>query len=62
MNIQKLQAYVLDRLKEASTWRGLVLIATVAGAQISPDLQSAIVLMGLGVAGLLSAALPDKGA
>lgn len=62
MNTQRLQAYVIERLKESSTWRGLVLIVTVAGAQISPELQNAIVLLGLGMAGLISAALPDKGA
>lgn len=51
--------YILDRLKEASTWRGLVLIATACGTAISPEQQEAIVTVGLLVAGMIGAAVPD---
>ena len=52
-------AYVIARLQEASTWRGLVLVATAFGAALSPEQQEAIVTVGLLVAGLLGALLPD---
>lgn len=50
--------YLLARLQEPSTWRGLVLIATALGAVLSPDQQEAIVSGGLLLAGLVGAALP----
>jgi len=52
--------YLVSRLQEASTWRGLVLIATACGAPLCPDQQEAIVTAGLLVAGLIGAAVPDK--
>ncbi len=55
-----MMAYLLARLQEPSTWRGLVLIATAAGAVLSPDQQEAVIAGGLLVAGLLGAALPDR--
>lgn len=55
-----MMAYLLARLQEPSTWRGLVLIATAAGAALSPDQQEAVIAGGLLVAGLLGAALPDR--
>jgi len=51
--------YLLARLREPSTWRGLVLIATACGTALSPDQQEAIVTAGLLMAGLIGAALPD---
>ncbi len=55
-----MRAYLLARLQEASTWRGLVLIATALGYVLSPDQQEAIVAGGLLVAGLIGAAAPGK--
>ena len=52
--------YLIARLQEPSTWRGLVLIATALGAVLSPDQQEAIVTAGLLVAGLIGAAVPDQ--
>lgn len=52
--------YLLERLKEPSTWRGIVLIATAAGATITPALADAIVAAGIGFAGLIAVATPDK--
>ncbi|WP_198013921.1 hypothetical protein [Desulforegula conservatrix] len=48
-----MKQYILERLKEPSTWRGLVLIATALGAKISPDQAEAIVLVGIGIVGLI---------
>lgn len=52
--------YLIARLQEPSTWRGLVLIATAVGAHLSETQVSSIIEVGLLVAGFLGAALPDK--
>ncbi len=51
--------YILSRLKEASTWRGLTLIGTSAGIILSPDQTEAVVAVGLGISGLIGATFPD---
>lgn len=48
--------YILERAKEPSTWRGVVLLATAAGVNIAPELMNAIVTFGVGLAGLLGVA------
>lgn len=52
--------YLLERLKEPSTWRGLCMGAAALGASWSPDHQQAIVTIGVGAAGLLGTILPDS--
>lgn len=52
--------YILQRAQEASTWRGVVLLATAAGVNVAPDLMNAIVTFGLGTAGLLGVLTKDK--
>ena len=39
--------YILDRLTENSTWRGIILLATAVGLQLDPDQQTAILTAGL---------------
>lgn len=53
--------YLLDRMKEPSTWRGLVLVVTSCGIALKPDQIEAISFIGLFIAGLLGAATPDPG-
>ena len=52
-------AYVLARLKEASTWRGIVLLLTAFGVQIAPDVQEAVISAGVAVAGAIGVFFPD---
>lgn len=52
--------YILDRLKEPSSWRGLVMIATAFGVTLNPDLVSAIIAVGTGLAGVIGFAFKDK--
>lgn len=53
--------YVINRLKEPSTWRGLIMIAVSAfGLHWSPESQESIVYAGIGLAGLLGTVLPDS--
>jgi len=46
--------YILDRLSENSTWRGLLLVATGLGVSLSPQHQEAIVAAGLGLTGAIN--------
>ena len=45
--------YIYDRLKEASTWRGVMAFLTGIGVVLSPDQIEAIVAGGLSVIGLI---------
>jgi hypothetical protein len=46
--------YLLDRLNENSTWRGILLVCTALGVSISPQHQEAIVAAGLGIVGAIN--------
>ena len=46
--------YILDRLAENSTWRGIILVATAVGLKVEPDHQEAIVAAGLGLVGAIN--------
>jgi hypothetical protein len=52
-------AYLVSRLAEASTWRGLVALATAAGVAISPGLAEAIIAAGLAGIGVVGVLAPD---
>lgn len=45
--------YLLDRLKEPSTWRGLILLATALGVPISTDAAEYVIAIGIAGAGLV---------
>lgn len=52
--------YILARLKEASTWRGLVMLGMAAGLKVDPAMADQIIIAGATVAGLVGAIVPDK--
>lgn len=52
--------YIIDRLAEPSTWRGLVLVITAFGVKINPEQIEAIVFVGLFIAGMLGAVTKDS--
>jgi len=52
--------WLMNRLREASTWRGMVWLLTVSGVALRPDQVEAIVLAGMAIAGLLGVFLQDK--
>jgi hypothetical protein len=52
--------YFLARAKEASSWRGAILFLTAVGVPVAPELQTAIVSAGLGLAGLIGVITADK--
>lgn len=51
--------YVLARLKEASTWRGIIAIVTACGVALSPEQIEAIIATGLALMGIVGAFFPD---
>jgi hypothetical protein len=53
-----MKQYVLNRLKEPSTWRGFVLMLTALGVPVAPAMADAIVAVGLAVAGLIGVVTP----
>ena len=55
-----MKAYILERMKEPSTWRGLTLLLTALGIPLAPGVSDAIIAAGLGIAGLIGALTPDK--
>ena len=48
--------YILARAKEPSTWRGVMLFLTAMGVPLMPQMQEAIITVGLGLAGLIGMA------
>ena len=46
--------FLLERLTENSTWRGLVMIATALGVQLDPTQANAIIAVGLSIVGLIN--------
>ena len=52
--------FILERGKEASTWRGLMALVTAVGIAVSPELGEAIVALGLAVIGVLGVLTKDK--
>lgn len=55
-----MKQYILDRAKEPSTWRGLVLLLTALGVPMAPAMTDAIVSAGLGLAGLIGVLTADS--
>jgi hypothetical protein len=55
-----MKEYMLERLKEPSTWRGIILLLTAAGIPIAPTMGEAIICVGLALAGGVGVITPDK--
>lgn len=55
-----LKLYVVNRAKEASTWRGVIMLLTAVGLKITPEMADAIISVGIAVAGLVGMLLPDS--
>jgi hypothetical protein len=51
---------LIERLKEESTWRGLITVATLAGVHISPEQAEYIVSAGLALIGAIWIFTADK--
>lgn len=45
--------YLLDRLRERSTWEGLVAVVVGLGLQMQPELAEAMIALGISLVGLI---------
>ena len=52
--------YILDRAKEPSTWRGVILILTAIGVPIAPEMAESIIAVGIAFAGFVGVVSSDK--
>ncbi len=46
-------AWVVARLREPSTWRGLVWLLTACGVTLRPEIWEQITAVGMAIAGLI---------
>ena len=51
---------IIARLKERSTWLGLISLATAAGLGVSPELSQAIIAGGVEAGGVVAALMKDR--
>jgi hypothetical protein len=52
--------YMLDRLKEASTWRSIVYVLAAAGVPMAPGMADYVVATGMGIAGVIGILAKDN--
>ena len=53
--------YLINRLKEPSTWRGIILVvAGVFSYQMPAETQAAVIAGGVALAGVIGAVMPDS--
>lgn len=52
--------YILARLKEPSSWRGLVMLASAFGITVNPELMPSIIAAGTGLAGVIGVVFKDN--
>lgn len=53
-------SWLLDRLKETSTWYGIIAILTSAGVNLDPELQTQVISSGAALAGLVAFVTKEK--
>lgn len=52
--------WIMERLQEPSTWRGLIGLLTGAGVVISPALSAQIIAAGLAIMGAINVIRKEK--
>jgi hypothetical protein len=52
--MQTIITNIMNRIKQESTWRGIILMLTAFGVQIAPELQEAIITVGLALVGAIN--------
>ncbi len=57
--LKKLLKFIAARIRERSTWLGLVSLAAALGLALSPEQKEAIVSAGMALAGLIAALTKD---
>lgn len=54
------KAFILERLKEASTWRSIIYVMAAAGVPLAPAVAQQVIATGMAVAGLIGIFMPDQ--
>ncbi len=57
---QLIIAYILNRLREASTWRGIIMLVAGGWATKNPEQAEAIIPIAIALTGAIGAFIPDK--
>lgn len=57
----KWKKYIMARLREPSTWSGIAAISVSLGLGLPPGAMEAVAQVGVGVAGLVSIFMREKG-
>jgi F0F1-type ATP synthase assembly protein I len=52
--------YILDRLNETSTWRGVIGVLTGLGVKVRPDLAESIIAAGIALMGIINIFRKEK--
>lgn len=52
--------WIIARLSEPSTWRGIVALVSVAGVALSPDQAAQIISAGIAIAGVINVFRKEK--
>jgi uncharacterized membrane protein len=55
-----MKKYLLTRMHEASTWRGIVMLISAMGITLSPEQTAAIIAAGMALVGLIGVFVPDN--
>lgn len=45
--------YIMARMQESSTWRGMVLFLSAIGINLEPDQSESIIMIAVGTAGII---------
>lgn len=51
---------IIERFKEPSTWRGIVMMATAFGLALDPDQVATVIALGTAIAGAIGIFTRDK--
>ena len=51
--------WIVARMREASTWKGLIALAAAFGVYISPENAAIILAAGVGIAGFINVVITD---
>jgi nickel-dependent lactate racemase len=54
--------FLVDRLKERSTWLGIITIITAAGIHVTPEQAEAVAVAGAAIAGAVAVFTADTAA
>lgn len=57
--IMSILPWIIARMKEPSTWKGLIALAAACGVVINPEYAAIILAAGVGMAGFINVVITD---